>query len=918
MSIIKWLHLSDFHIGKDGYEQDKIFKNILKHIEDEVKEKTLNLIFITGDISNRNSEKEYYAFIENFLEKIPNKENIKIYIVPGNHDIDRIKVDRVGRASLDSKFFRANDEGLNERKKYEIPAFNNFSDFIELSSNLGNWLETKEGVFTDIIEINNIKIGIVGTNTAWFSRDDKDKEQLSFGIDLVETGLKKIEMCDIRIVLGHHPIDWFIPTKQERIKNLFKDYGVIYLHGHLHITKTTIGQYINSNFLNIQAGAAFQASENKSNDKKNSLLWSEIDFEKRSISLQPRYWDYNQRRWEFNQDYLESDRRRDGNQNWWEYELPVKKGEKKVTTNRSEIPVPKDWFTIDSDFFDERSRTSLTEDDYIKYFDGALPKWHSDFLKSIPKRNIVQQIYDDFRNNFANNKNLFYLLHGAGGEGKTTAFMQIVSKLNELNKCITLLQNNKNTIFPENYQFLSDKRYLLVFEDINQKTVKNIQNLLQKNTNISIFVCTRTSDWIASDGSKTPWSDNIEFKEYSLKGLEGDEAREIVEFWAKYGQKGLKKLYGKNIETITKELLKASKDNGNDTFFGAILEIRMAEQLKDHIKSILQKLKEIQIEKSEKTILDAFVPIVLMHSENLEFFSEIVLAKYIFNDSTKNIKSKIITPLGKEAAAVTAGNLLFTRHKKIADETKKILEEDYEIDSNEIFLELIKSATDILVEKENFVDEINSWRFDFSVHFIDTNKKLAIDIAKVSLDKEKKVQNLTHLSGLYRKINKLKLARDLFLNFDIDTEKSDIQRGFMYEWGVIEGLIGNHALNIWLAATSISDWNYQISPDKERCVKSLTGISQASEKLNNQYNEFTQVIEASAILALKIAPDDKNLHLQKYVSSTMSPDEASQLFIKYINNVWSYFDKNHELLKKIPNEKEMKFDRMLQSFIKEK
>ena len=42
-------------------------------------------------------------------------------------------------------------------------------------------------------------------------------------------------------------------------------------------------------------------------------------------------------------------------------------------------------------------------------------------------------------------------------------------------------------------------------------------------------MCTRTSDWIASDGSKTPWSDNIEFKEYSLKGLEGDEAREIVD-----------------------------------------------------------------------------------------------------------------------------------------------------------------------------------------------------------------------------------------------------------------------------------------------------------------------------------------------------------------------------------------------------
>lgn len=422
--IIRWLHLSDFHIGKDGYEQDKIFKNILQHIEDGSKEKELDLIFITGDIANKSIENEYNAFIENFLEKIPNKSDNKpkIYIVPGNHDLNRTIVERVSRASTNSKFFRVDKDGLEERQKHEIPAFNNFSDFIQLASvSHNNWLDTQDGIFTDIIELKDIKIGIIGTNTAWLSRDDKDKEQLSFGVDLVKSGLEEIKECDIRIVLGHHPIDWFLPTKQEVVKNIFKDYRVIYLHGHLHFTKATIGQYVSSNFLNIQSGAAFQASEHKSENIKNSLLWAELDFDKKIISLQPRYWDYKQQRWEFNCDYLEADARRNGDENWWEYKLPIKKGEQKPTTQitkSKDIPVPPDgWNIINDDFFTQRSKTPLTDDDYTKYFDGAMPKWHTTFLETIPKRNIVQQIYDDFKSNFENGKNLFYLLNGAGGRG---------------------------------------------------------------------------------------------------------------------------------------------------------------------------------------------------------------------------------------------------------------------------------------------------------------------------------------------------------------------------------------------------------------------------------------------------------------------------------------------------------------------
>jgi hypothetical protein len=35
---IRWLHLSDFHVGKDEAGQRQMFKDLLKHIEDTIQE----------------------------------------------------------------------------------------------------------------------------------------------------------------------------------------------------------------------------------------------------------------------------------------------------------------------------------------------------------------------------------------------------------------------------------------------------------------------------------------------------------------------------------------------------------------------------------------------------------------------------------------------------------------------------------------------------------------------------------------------------------------------------------------------------------------------------------------------------------------------------------------------------------------
>lgn len=47
---IRWLHLSDFHVGKENYPQVSMFEKILNHVEERVKKDMIpDLVFLTGE-----------------------------------------------------------------------------------------------------------------------------------------------------------------------------------------------------------------------------------------------------------------------------------------------------------------------------------------------------------------------------------------------------------------------------------------------------------------------------------------------------------------------------------------------------------------------------------------------------------------------------------------------------------------------------------------------------------------------------------------------------------------------------------------------------------------------------------------------------------------------------------------------------
>lgn len=52
--VVRWIHLSDFHVGKDGYGQRKLFKYILDHLHERIASgQAPDMVFITGDIANK-------------------------------------------------------------------------------------------------------------------------------------------------------------------------------------------------------------------------------------------------------------------------------------------------------------------------------------------------------------------------------------------------------------------------------------------------------------------------------------------------------------------------------------------------------------------------------------------------------------------------------------------------------------------------------------------------------------------------------------------------------------------------------------------------------------------------------------------------------------------------------------------------
>ncbi len=321
------LHLSDFHVGKDGYGQQHLFEQILAHLESRQQP---DLLLITGDIANHGLKAQYRTFITQFLKPLRQRlPDLPIFMVPGNHDVDRAQARSSHRYDMLDPcpdFFLPNKKGRQQREALH-PRFKAYVTALKAFTPT-QWLTSAQGSYSQSLTLKGHDLGILLLNTAWLAGDDGEKEKLRLGQEMVREGLKQHKATGTLLVLGHHPLTWLHEKDQEKLKALFGQRQLIYLCGHVHQGK---GQCEEGAFLHISAGACFQARENPI--WVNGFQWYHLDPAMGQLLVEPLAWDAGHQEWKTNPTAFPNKRRVTG-QDRWLFEIPKTPGKLVVEPQR--------------------------------------------------------------------------------------------------------------------------------------------------------------------------------------------------------------------------------------------------------------------------------------------------------------------------------------------------------------------------------------------------------------------------------------------------------------------------------------------------------------------------------------------------------------------------------------------------------
>lgn len=272
-----WVHLSDLHFGHPdtthGWDQQLVLNKLLRDLEELKADKEVpcpSSALLTGDIAfsgsvlNDNEYSKANEFLQQLI-KCLNFDKKDIFLVPGNHDIQREAKENKRDAARLVNAIRAGTETIEDALKDlndRMHLFNRLSAYHQFAKDFGppGLASLGQDMFWSHRIVSNFyTLRFVGFNTALLCLNDEDKGKLRMGISLLAKALIDTPVKDneIIIALGHHPLrgDWL--ADQDEFSRWLKSYGHVYLSGHIHEpdSENSLAGH-GRGFIQISAGAA--------------------------------------------------------------------------------------------------------------------------------------------------------------------------------------------------------------------------------------------------------------------------------------------------------------------------------------------------------------------------------------------------------------------------------------------------------------------------------------------------------------------------------------------------------------------------------------------------------------------------------------------------------------------------------------
>jgi hypothetical protein len=474
---------------------------------------------------------------------------------------------------------------------------------------------------------------------------------------LLDRGLNDIKDTELKIVLGHHPLSWLQDDHAQRMRVILGKYSAIYLHGHLHANQARFDDGGHGAFLGIRCGSAFQGRPDDKPFWINGLLWAEVDFDRKVVELEPLHWSSQHREWKLTTDAFPNQYELDGK---WVFSLPstqnivsLPKREAKRSASppsqRVDEGLPSGWTLVDAKFLLERSEEE-TQERLVQYFDGRPPTWRLAMSSAIPARGVVDRVYQRFNNLGDVSRPVVVNLLGPGGEGKSTVFFQTIVRLIREDGWVALWRHNDLEQIDARVirRFTYKYPKLLVAVDEAHSIASSFSRLISHLGTPPLphfFLCSRSIAWRAEAREMGSISLGSEYQEVDIRGIDKTDAEQIVSAWARFGRAGLGALEHVDPDVAANALLSASQNSETEgdesALFGAMLQLRYGDKLKDRIRSVLYRLNDMRA--PGRPIPDAYAMIAAMHAEGLRFLSRPVLAEH-FGMSPAEFQKNIIGP----------------------------------------------------------------------------------------------------------------------------------------------------------------------------------------------------------------------------------------------------------------------------------
>jgi len=348
---MRLLHLSDLHIYKNWIEElkndDFYFEAFIKDIVKKNDEREFDLIVVTGDLVDQGGRSfdgdDYYKTIDrqvfDSIAQALTIEKNKIIFIPGNHDIDRTKINETYEDGLlKKKSFKEINKVITSVKNGKPGDYDNEavrrleiykkfeSGYYPPSSDL--YLSKFETCFK--FKFGETTIGIIGLNSAWRCSSSLPADKLFLGPVQIANAKSFLHgSTDFNIALIHHPIEMFSDAEQQEIKTSLSRSNIhLVLSGHRHAPNNhkatdTVGEVVFA----VGRSVFNQSEETDETVSKFEPGYSIIDFSRTENTVIVRF---NCRKYEPNRKEFDGDTRA-GAGGIYEYSIKADPGRKNLS-----------------------------------------------------------------------------------------------------------------------------------------------------------------------------------------------------------------------------------------------------------------------------------------------------------------------------------------------------------------------------------------------------------------------------------------------------------------------------------------------------------------------------------------------------------------------------------------------------------